>query len=326
MNRQWIRALACALALALWPAALAEGERIAVICGPLADNPGAAQVAEKAEALRDVFGYELTLLECADGDRWSEGYARAAAQAYDLILGVGGQAAGQAAPLAEAHRERTAFAVIDADADSEYVASYSYPEEQSACLIGVMAAAAFPEDALFGCLCGDGNATAERIRLGFEAGVRRLLPGAEVRFALAASDDAARDRAVALRAEGCEFIFCGPGAGEAGLADAARALAQRGTPLYFAGQGAGADSPWRLTGQLKNTGVAAAIAIDNFYAGTLEPGLTVLDLASGAIGAHYITDSAEGRNATVLTDAVLDACREASDAIIDGALTPIPPR
>ena len=49
-----------------------------------------------------------------------------------------------------------------------------------------------------------------------------------------------------------------------------------------------------------------------------EGGLTVLDLASGAIGASHVTSPGNWRNEAVLTDDVLAACREAVDRILAG--------
>ena len=310
--------LAGLLALALPCAALAEGERVAVIFDPA--DAVQAQVAEKVEALSEVYGYSLTVLECAgdDRDQWQGRFALAAQEECDLVIGVGAQAAGPAAEQAEAHHERTAFAVIDADAESEFVCSYRFRDAQSACLVGVLAATALPGAAAFGYIGRSPEADAEALA-GFSAGVHSAIPGAQILEAWASGDEEAREQALALREAGCGFLLAAEGC--EGAFSAALESAGQGASFYVAGRGIDAtrqDNPWILTAQLKNTGVIASVVIDHFYAGTLEGGLTVLDLASGAIGASHVTSPGNWRNEAVLTDDVLAACREAVDRILAG--------
>ena len=88
------------LVLALVPA-MAEGEKIAVICDPVGVNAFLTQVVEKVEELAGTYGYEYRILECSDTDKWQSSYDAAVAEEYDLILGVGWQSAEYAAAKAE---------------------------------------------------------------------------------------------------------------------------------------------------------------------------------------------------------------------------------
>lgn len=326
MKKLALLAIACILAQALAPVALGEGERIALICEPAGGDAFLTQALEKAGELKDVFGYELSVLECGDVAAWTAGYAAALEAGCELIIGIGRQAAPCAAFAAEEHPDAAAFAVIDADADSERVASYTYSVEQAAYVVGVMAAAAFPGETRFGYVGGMEDAADFRCRWGFAEGVRSLRP--EARFALAytgscADAEAARTLALELRDKGCAFAFGGAGAGNAGLFEAALALAEAGAPLYVTGQDADMtreDNPCILASALKQAGVTMAIVIDNFYAGTLEPGLTVLDMASGTVGVSNVTAAGAWRNEDVLTDEVVEACRAVADRIADGEL------
>lgn len=322
MKDRILSILACLLILALPGAGLAEGERVAVLFD--AGDAVQAQVAEKAEALSEVYGYSLTALECADDDQWRRGFAQVAEEEYDLVIGAGAQAAGPAAEQAEAHHDRTAFAVIDGDAGSEDVCSYVFRDDESACLMGVLAASALPGSAAFGYIGRDPEADAASLA-GFAAGVRSVLPDARILDAWADGDAAAREQALALRDAGCGFILAG--AGCEGVFAAALESAEREVPLYAAGLGVDGtreDNPWILTAQLKQTGVIAAVIIDNFYAGTLPGGRTVLDLASGAVGVSHVTSAGGWRNEAVLTDEVLDACRQAADRIAEGSFEGLP--
>lgn len=62
--------LALALVLALVPAALAEGESIAVICDPVGNNLFLTQVVEKVAELAPTYGYTYSIMECSDTDEW----------------------------------------------------------------------------------------------------------------------------------------------------------------------------------------------------------------------------------------------------------------
>ncbi|MBR2699936.1 MAG: hypothetical protein IKE76_15215, partial [Clostridia bacterium] len=80
--------------------AMAEGEKIAVICDPVGVNAFLTQVVEKVEELAGTYGYEYRILECPDTDKWQASYDAAVAEEYDLILGVGWQSAEYAAAKA----------------------------------------------------------------------------------------------------------------------------------------------------------------------------------------------------------------------------------
>lgn len=323
--------VAALLALgSLLPAALAEGERVAIVCEPLGGSVFLAQTVDKAELLKDVFGYELSVLECPDEASWTRSYISAADAGCALIVGIGRQAAANAAAMAGERPGEIALAVIDADAGSEGVSSYVYNVEQSAYVLGVMAAEAFPEAVRFGCLGGFEGAESWPARWGFAEGVRSVRPEAEFAFAYAEGDpDRAHDLALDLAEQGCAFIMGGAAAGNAGLFEAARERTAAGAPLYVSGQDTddtGEDAPWILSSQLKNGGVTLAFIIDNFYAGTLVPGLTVLDIASGTVGVANVTSEGAWRNRDVLTDGVIGICQAVVGRIADGDLAlEVPP-
>ena len=76
-----------------------------------------------------------------------------------------------AAAKAEEAGDTIAFAVIDTDAGSDKVASYSYNEEQAAYLMGAMAGYAFPNETKFGYIgCFEGSGSF-KYRWGFMEGV-----------------------------------------------------------------------------------------------------------------------------------------------------------
>ena len=314
------------LALALSAvAALADTAKVAVICDPVGVNPFLTQVVEKAQELQATYGYELRILECSDTDKWQSSYDAAVAEEYDLILGVGWQSAEYAAAKAE-EADGIAFAVIDTDAGSDKVASFSYNEEQAAYLMGAMAGYAFPNETRFGYVgCFEGSGSF-KYRWGFMEGVKSVVPDAQITFNYtnSYSDPApAYDFAKQQQAKGCTYIFGGAAACNEGIFNAALELAEEGKYIYSIGQDTDMtreENPYILSSQLKNTGVTAGIIIDAFFAGTLENGLHVLEMKDGAIGATHITAEGNYLNSDIMTDEVIENCKAVADAIASGEL------
>ncbi len=318
--------LVLALVLAIAPASLAEGERIALICDPVGNNLFLTQVVEKAEELQAKYGYELSLMECSDTDEWQSNYRAAVAEGYDLILGVGWQSAEYANELATEYPDAAKYAVIDTDAGSDNVMSISYNEEQAAYLMGVMAGNAFPDEELYGYIgCFEG-AGSFKYTWGFAEGVRSVNPDAKFTFnwTNSYSDTAiAYEYAKQQAAAGATYIFGGAAACNDGIFQAALELAEAGTPIYSIAQDADAttpDNPYILSAQLKNTGVSTGYIIDAFFNDSMTMGLTVQDLKDGAIGATHVTNPGNYRNEEILTDEVIAACQEVVDKIVSGEL------
>ena len=100
-----------------------DAKRVAVICDTIGTNLFLTQVVDMVEQKAGELGYDYSIMECADTDEWKNNYEAATHEDYDLIVGVGWQSAEFAAENATADGPK--FAVIDTDAGSEYVASFS---------------------------------------------------------------------------------------------------------------------------------------------------------------------------------------------------------
>ena len=318
--------LALIVVLSMIPTAFAEGEKIAVICDPVGTNLFLTQVVEKANELKETYGYELSIMECSDTDEWQGNYYAAVAEGYNLILGVGWQSAEYANALATEYPDACKYAVIDTDAGNENVMSIMYNEQQAAYLMGVMAANAFPNDKLFGYIgCFDG-AGSFKYRWGFAEGVKSVIPDAEFifNFTNSYSDTAiAYEYAKQQQAAGATYIFGGAAACNEGIFQAALELAEAGTPIYSIAQDADAttpDNPYILSAQLKNTGVSAGYIIEAFLNDTMTLGLTEQALVDNAIGATHVTNDGIYLNAEILTPEVIDACKAVVEQIISGEL------
>lgn len=318
--------LALALVLALVPAAMAEGESIAVICDPVGNNLFLTQVVEKVAELAPTYGYTYSIMECSDTDEWQANYRASVMEGYNLIVGVGWQAAEFANELATEFPDAAKYAVIDTDAGNENVMSVSYNEEQAAFLMGVMAGLAFPNEKLYGYIgCFDGSGSF-KYRWGFAEGVKYVNPDATFTFNFTDSySDTAKayEFAKQQQAAGATYIFGGAAAANEGIFQAALELAQAGTPIYSIAQDADAttpDNPYILSAQLKNTGVTMGYIIEQFFAGTMPMGLTEQKLVDGAIGATHITNEGKYLNSEILTEDVINGCKEVVEKIISGEL------
>ena len=308
------------------PETAAEPARIAVICDTVGTNLFLTQVVEMVKEQAAVHGYEYSVMECADTDEWQSNYEASVVEGYNLIVGVGWQAAEYAAAMADAHPDAAKYAVIDTDAGSDNVTSILYNEEQAAYLMGVMAGAAFPEEESYGYIgCFDG-AGSWKYRWGFMEGVKSINPDAKFLFNWTNSysdTSIAYEYAKQQQAAGCTYIFGAAAAANEGIFQAALELAKDGKYIYSCAQDADAttpDNPYIISSQLKNTGVTMKWVLDQFFAGTLTPGLIEQNLADNAIGATHITNPGVYRNAEILTDDVIATCKKVVEDIISGAL------
>ncbi len=318
-----VLALVCALSC-LGVAAADDAKNIAVICDTIGTNLFLTQVVDMVEEKAAEYGFNYSIMECADTDEWKNNYEAATHENYDLIVGVGWQAAEFAAENATADGPK--FAVIDTDAGSENVASFSYNEEQAAFVMGLMAGKAFPDEDLYGYIgCFDGPGS-WKYRWGFMEGVKVTNPDAKFTFNWTNSytdPTNAHEFALQMQAMGATYIFGGAAACDNGIYQAALELAADGKYIYTIGQDADEtreDNPYILSSQLKNTGVTMGLIIDEFYAGTLKGGLTTLTLADGAIGATWVTADGKYRNTEILTDEVLDFCKDYVNKIVSGEI------
>lgn len=271
-------------------------------------------------------GFEAVSIECSDTAEISEKARNACVEGYDLIIGVGWT---YAEPLSELADEFTdiKFAVIDTVASNDKVKSVAFNTSDGAYVLGAMAAAAFPEDELFGYIGNFQNQSNFEYRYGFEQGVKSLKPDAKflVNYTDSYSDTTvAYNLAMQQAAAGCQFIM-GSVANSAnqGIYTAALELAQKGTPIYTSGLSVDqttADNPYIVGGLTKNTGVCTTAIIEEFLAGNFTGGSEVLGFADNAFCVVGVSFEANYRNEEIITDAVLEAGQKAGEALRNGTV------
>ena len=321
-----LASLILVLVLSLTVASAALADKVAVICDPIGTNLFLTQVEDKAVEMKEVYGYELSVMECSDTDEWQSNYRAAVAEGYDLIVGVGWQSAEYANEMATDYPDAAKYAVIDTDAGSDNVMSMAYNEEQAAYLMGVMAGYAFPNEETYGYVgCFDG-AGSFKYRWGFAEGVKSVNPDAKFLFNFTNSysdTTQAFEFAKQHAAAGATYIFGGAAACNEGIFQAALELAETGTKIYSIAQDADCTTetnPYILSAQLKNTGVTMGFILDAYFNDSMTMGLTEQKLADGAIGATHITNPGAYLNSEILTEEVIANCQAVVEKIVSGEM------
>lgn len=277
--------------------------------------------------LSEKHGFEYTSVECSDTAAWEENITALGQEGYDLIVGVGWNAA---EPLAKAQKlyPDSKYAIIDSACENENVTSITFREQEGAYVQGVLLAKAFPDNKLFGYVCSYQTQATYKYRYGFEQGIKSVIPDAKMiyNYVNSYSDTSmVHEYAVQQQAAGCEVVIGGvSSAANSGIYQAALELAKKGTPIYTTGLSVDQtteENPYILGGLLKNTGDCMTYIIENYMGGTLKPGEICGGLAEDMFGVVYITTESENyRNTDIITDEVIAAAKKAADDIVSGKL------
>ncbi len=257
-------------------------------------------------------GVEQRVIESANQAKYVPNLTAGAEQS-DLTVGVGFLLTEAMQAIADQFPDEK-FAIIDADAERDNVASFLFKEQEGAFLAGVVAGL-MTETNRLGVVGGIEIPPVVRYAVGFEAGARSVNPDVEVVVAYADTfDDPALGRELTLAQynEGADIVF--PVAGKTGVGsfDAAK---EKGEGFWVIAADTdqsqlGAEHQLAVATKGVDTAmfsVAEQVANDEF-----EGGLQVLGLAENGVGletpGNFVPDD-------VL--AVVDQYRQ---AIITGAV------
>ena len=306
--------------------------KVALISDPIGTEQFILQAYHKVEEMAGIHGFQWTSMECSDTAQWEENGRAAANEGYDLVIGVGWQAAEPFSALADEF-DHVHYAVIDAIAGNDKVTSIGFNETEGCYVLGVMIGTAFPDESLYGYVGSFQTQATYKYRYGFSEGVKSVNPNAEFmyNFTNSYSDTSLPyEYATQQQAAGATFIFGGVAASaNAGIYQAALDLAERGTPIYTTGLNVDQttpDNPYIIGGALKNTGSCTEIIISQYLDGTLAGGAQILGLKENAFGVvHVTTDGANFFNEAVVPAQAIEAAQEVASKIIDGQLEIIAP-
>ncbi len=305
-------------------------KRIAMVTDPVGTNPFLTQVVDKLAEMKEEGTYpiEYSVIECADSNAWAENIRAAVEEDYDMILGVGWQAADPLNDVATLFPDKAEYVCIDTVCDNPNVKSYIFRPQEGAFLIGAIAALVSAEEGAptgpFGGVHANPGQSSFEWRWGYMEGARAINPEIQIDdfiFNYTSSySDAPKAKELALQqaAQGCVFINAASANADHGTFEAAK---EKG--FYTSGQDAdrtSPDNPYVLTTQIKYTGQVTEYAVIEMFETGIQPGVVSLGIKEGAIGAVYITDNGTNPRNPILTDEMVKTVRGYADKISSGEL------
>ncbi|MGL4736606.1 MAG: BMP family lipoprotein [Cellulosilyticaceae bacterium] len=311
-------------------AGVTDGEsklKVALISDTIGTEQFILQAYNKVKEMAEVHGFEWTSMECLDTAQWEENTRAASNEGYNLIIGIGWQAADPFSIAAE-ENPNIKYAVIDTIASNDKVTSIGFNETEGAYVLGTMIGTAFPNESLYGYIASFQNQGTYKYRYGFSEGVKAVNPDAKFMYNYVNSysdTNLAYEYAMQQKAAGANFIMGGISASaNTGIYQAAQELEKKGTPIYTTGLSIDQttqDNPYILGGLLKNTGVCIENIVNDFLGGTLNGGVQILGLKENAFGVvHVTTETANYLNSDIMTAEAVEAGKAVADQIIAGDL------
>ncbi len=243
------------------------------------------------------------------GPAWQPGNLRDLAQERpDLIIAVGQENAAALATVANEYPDQH-FAIVDAAVDAPNVTSVTFRELQGDFLAGALAALLSPGGTV-GFLGGADVPVIRRIEHGWAEGVRFINPQAHILSSYAAGKDdfsgfnkpdVGQQLTAAMYQQGAEVVYAAAGRTALGAITAAQ---QQGRRVITTG----ADQRWIapqvvVTSRTKNMDQAILRLLAELQAGTIQPGVRVLDLSSGGVGLAPLDGSGLDLGAPMLVPA-----------------------
>lgn len=307
-----------------------ETKRIAMISDPVGVNPFLTQVVDQLKAMKesDEYNIEYSVIECSDDTAWGENIRASVEEGYDLIIGVGWQAADPLAAVAKQFPDKAQYVCIDTVCDADNVKSYIFKPEEAAFLIGAIAASIAEEQGQpmgpFGGVHVNPGEGSWPWRYGYMAGAREINPELQLtdfifNYTKSYTDaPLAKELALQQAAQNCVFINAASAVADYGTFEAAMEK-----QFYTSGQDADMttpDNPYIVTTQVKYTGKVTEMAVKEFLEGGIQPGVVELGLKEGAVGAVYITDDGINPRSEVLSDQIVDHVKELAEKIVSGEL------
>ncbi len=306
-----------------------EIKNITVICDPVEGNPSLRQVVDKLAEIKTSGDYPMdyTLVECADETAYHENLLACAEEGRDLILMVGRNGIEALDETATQYPDAAAYFLIDGVCDNENVRSYAFRSQETAYLIGIIAASMGADSQApqgpFGGIHTVPGQESFAWRWGYMEGARSVNPDLQMDDFLfnytRDENDAstAEHLASQLADRGCVFITADCGTADAGIFKAAA-----GKNFYTAGEDsliADEENPNIITSQVKHMDDLTELAVKDFFKNSLRPGTISLGLADGVLDVMYITDAAADESNTNDGNGSDDAADEGSAADGDNA-------
>lgn len=304
-----------------------ESKRIALVTDSIVANASfLSQAVDALAVMQSTYGFEARHIVAKDTFEWADNVRDVAEQGYDLIIGIGWQAA-ELFPVVQENFPKVKFAVVDVRVPNESIKSVTFNMVEGAYILGAMIAYAFPEDTRFGYI-GNFNDTVDfHYRYGFEQGILSVSPRAEILFEYVNSynnKELVYEKAMNLYKH-VNFI-AGMVSTQAnlGLFQAVTQLHEEEREVYASGVGVDQTSPDNkniIAGLTKDTGVATTLIIKEFLDNKFTPNVQVLNFETGGFNVLHITDrNVHYHNKNVITLNVISAGKEIVNNILEGTI------
>ncbi|MCO5143270.1 MAG: BMP family ABC transporter substrate-binding protein [Oligoflexia bacterium] len=241
-----------------------------------------------------------------------------AAKKYDLIIGVGFSMA-EAVKKVSKQYPNISFALVDAEVDHPNVRSLLFEEHQGSYLVGAVAAMK-SKTGKIGFLGGMDVPLIRRFAMGFEAGVKKINPKAEIlENYIGVTGEAwnnpakAKELSLAMFSKNVDVIFAAAGASNYGLFDAAEEKRKYAI-------GVDSNQNWIkpgtiLTSMLKRVDVAVFDAAKDLKEGKFKGGTVRFGLANQGI--DYAMDE---HNKSLITKEIKTKVEQLKKDILSGKI------
>ena len=300
----------------------AEKKRIALVCDVAGTQVFVLSMIDGLNAAAEKFGFEKTVVECADSAAYEDAIRAVVEEGYDLVV-VGGWQGGEAlGKIAKEMPDKAHYALIDSEVDAENVKCIFYREQEGAYLVGMIAASVMDKDQhKYGAVHVNQGPGSWKWRYGFQEGVKKIDPEATFTFNYTGSfNDPAKAKEFALQqyAAGARFINAAAAGGDIGVFEAAleKKFCTSGQDVDLTNP----DNPYIVTSQIKDTKATMEYLCDLFMNNKWAPGNEEWGISEGVIGAVYVTHESKNPMSEKLSPEALEAVKQAAEDIRSGKL------
>jgi len=290
-------------------------------------NSSAFEGAKKAEK---ELGIELKYVEAADTNAFENLHKSFSKKKMDLIIGIGFAQLEAIKKVSKQFPEQK-FALVDGELTAPNVKSILFEEHEGSFLVGALAALK-SKASKFGFIGGMDIPLIRRFYLGYEAGVKKINPSAQLlQHSIGVSGEAwnnpakAKELAMAQFNQGVEVIFVAAGASGSGVFDATEEMnskkgkAPSGEAKFFA-IGVDSNQNWIkpgliLSSMLKRVDIGVFETIKEVSEGKFQSGIVRYGLKSKAV--DYAVDN---HNSKLITSEMMARLEDLKKQILDGKI------
>lgn len=298
-----------------------KDQKIVILCEKIGTSPFLKQMQTEFENLIDEYGFQGSIVECADASVWEESARASVMEGNDLVIVVAWQGVGPIEAVATEFPDDAKYVLVDVGTENPNIKSITFREQESAYLVGMLAGLINPNNK-FGAVYVDDTELTWRWEWGFMEGVKAVRDDAIFMKNYTNSYyDAAKAKELALQqaAAGCGYIFAASASADMGTFEAAKekGFYTNSQDVYLGDE----SNPYIVTAQLKNMDIIVERIVTDFLNGTFTTEPEVCGIKEGAIGATYITeDDVSLERNPVITDEILEKVKKAAEDIKNGTL------